>query len=215
MTPHSPWHPLQEVDCDAVASLAARASKPLDYIPISLGFSSLQIDLSSSTNLHSISAIPVCVPLSTGGVPKMETSSEIDVDSSDLDSQLTKLVSGLPVPSLISSQKRPMIPMKGVNATMAIPVLQPVSTLLEPISSPVVSLGQPNKELLKEVESRPTERGSSEVLLTEAHKPEAESGPSTQTKSSFSDEDETGSQSILLVEDVSAFYTPRVRYLLI
>jgi hypothetical protein len=105
--------------------------------------------------------------------------------------------------------------MKGVNATMAIPVLQPVCTFLEPISSPVVSLGQPNKELLKEVESRPTERGSSEVLLTEAHKPEAESGPSTQTKSSFSDEDETGSQSILLVEDVSAFYTPLVSYLLI
>jgi hypothetical protein len=202
MTPHSPWHPLQEVDCDTVASLAARASKPLDYVPSSLGFSSLQIDLSSSTNLHSISAIPV-VPLSTGGVPKMKaSSSEIDVDSSDLDSQLTKLVSGLPVPSLLSSQRRPTIPMKGVNATMAIPVLQPVCTLLEPISSPVVSLGQPNKELLKEVESRPTERGSSEVLLTEAHKPEAESGPSTQTKSSFSDEDETGSQSILLVEDV-------------
>jgi hypothetical protein len=215
MTPHSPWHPLQEVDCDTVASLAARASKPLDYVPSSLGFSSLQIDLSSSTNLHSISAIPV-VPLSTGGVPKMKaSSSEIDVDSSDLDSQLTKLVSGLPVPSLLSSQRRPTIPMKGVNATMAIPVLQPVCTLLEPISSPVVSLGQPNKELLKEVESRPTERGSSEVLLTEAHKPEAESGPSTQTKSSFSDEDETGSQSILLVEDVSAFYTPLVRYLLI
>lgn len=135
---------------------------------------------------------------------------EVDVSLEELDSQLTKLVSGLPVPPLVTSKESPAPAVVNTIASVAKPIHeQPSSRLIElrpafDVSSLSITkdLGRPS--LMLDISM--SEKVSPEIMVDDSTKVDGGCGQSTDVKESSLEEEEIASVNVLLVEDVSSMF---------